>query len=278
MSSRSRTPGQLSLFELAQLDAPRASDDAIVRQLSEALLDEAGLAPPIDVRVLASLRGIAEIEIADQPWAGLLRSEAGRLVVRLRGEDGHLRQRFTVLHEAVHTYLPGFAEAPQHRCDPNGKRDRKEELCDLGASELLLPRRHFEPDLANLGFDMDAVAELADRYQASLEATAIRAVDLTAGSALFLVLRVGHKPADARNPDAEPRLRHVYGHGRGPWPFVPRYKSVSVESPFGRALDGELIEGRFSLNELVAGPDVPVRLSARAFGAERVLALIQPAA
>jgi hypothetical protein len=268
---------QLSLFDQLRLAEPDLADTDVVRRLCERLLDEAAVEPPIPVELIASLRGIRDILECDQPWAGMLAPENGSLVVRVRASDGWRRQRFTILHEAGHTLLPGFAEAAQFRC--NGSKTRTEELSDLAASELLLPRRYFKPDLVEAGFSLDAVEALSEIYDASIEATALRTVDLCDEPALMLSFSRRHKPSErAREETCEPKLRLDWAHGSGPWPYARRHKSVEDDSVFARAEIGELITEHGDLGDLVA-EDLPrLEIHARRYGSNgRVLALVRHA-
>src|SRR5207249_909797 len=113
-------------------------------------------------------------ERREQPWAGILEPRGKSFVVGVRASDGYERQRFTVCHEAAHTFFPGFTDQARFRC--TGPRDPLEKRCDLAATELLLPRRFFLHDLREASFDLDTVEELSDQYEASIEATALRLV------------------------------------------------------------------------------------------------------
>ena len=242
------------------------------------LLHDAGVEPPVDMLVLASMRGIARVSEVDQPWAGMLVPIDGQLVVHVREGDGLGRQRFTVGHEIGHTFDPSFARARHYRCNPATAKTRIETLSDLVASELLFPALHFEADLRGVGLATEGIEWLADRYVASLEATALRAVDLWPRPALLLVLAESQKPTEV-GTDAEPRLRLQYGHASGEWPYLLRHKSVGADSPFARAHAGEVIDGLFELGPLSSSALGPVRISARAYGAHRrVLALVERAA
>lgn len=242
------------------------------------LVDDAGVEPPIDMLVLASMRGIARVLAVDQPWAGMLVPIDGKLVVHVRVGDGLGRQRFTVGHEIGHTLDPVFARSRYYRCNPATAKTRIEVLSDLVATELLLPARHFEADLGTAGLTTSGIEWLADRYVASLEATALRAVDLWPRPALLLVLAESQKPTEAGTA-AEPKLRLQYGHASGEWPYLLRHKSVEASSPFARAHAGEAIDGVFELGPLSSSAVGAVRISARAYGANgRVLALVEQAA
>ena len=266
---------QRSLFEQYSAANRGLSDEAVVRALCEDLLDEGEVEPPVDVGLLASLRGIVRIRQSPQAPAGMLAKDGGQLTVTVRATDGHERRRFTVLHEAGHTMFPGYLEVPRYRC--KGPKDREEQLCDIAASELLLPRRFLIPDLVEVGFGMGAVEQLASSYEASIESTALRVTDLWPARAMLLVFSVCHKPIEkGREASVEPKLRLNYAHSRGRWPFARRHKSVGENSPIGRAMRGEIVDEIGTLEE-VLGSDEPLRITARRYGTDaRVLALVTP--
>lgn len=207
----------------------------------------------------------------------MLSSEGARLVVRVRSSDGAERRRFTILHEAGHTYLPGFADRVQRRCRPGDRRDRTEQLCDIAAVELLFPYHFFRADLAAGSLDLTSAEDLSAAYAASVESTALRMVELTDEPAIFMSLRHQLKPSEVQaGAIGPPALRVSYSRETGEWPFVPRHKSVGEESPFGRAFDGEMVEEVVRLTEPFVAPVERVRVSARRYGS-RVLALIRAA-
>lgn len=266
---------QLSLFEQLRHSEPRLSDELVMRRLCQGMLEEAEvLEPPVPVKMLASLRGIARIEEVDQPFAGMLQSGDSGFEVRVRRRDGKRRQRFTICHEAGHTLLPGFREARQFRC--NGERSWLERMCDVAGAELLLPYELFRPLLPRKGLDLSAIEELAEIFEASVEATSRRAVSLSRGSMMMLVLSERHKPTELdRDDQVPPKLRFDYRITSGDWPFIPRHKSASEEG-LARALQGEIIDEVASIDELCTEPLGEVRISAKRYGAKgRVLALIE---
>ena len=216
--------------------------------------------------MIASYRGIARIEEVDQAWAGCLTHDRGVTVARVRAADNSRRKRFTALHEVEHTYLPGFA-VTQYRCDPSPSATQKalpplEKLADLGASELLFPRIEFQADLADNRMSFDLVEELADHYDASLGATALRAVSLASTDALLICVEPGTKPTQ---PGAEPLPRIRWGSANGDWPFIPRFKSIPDRSPIHRALQGELVDETNALIGLTGSPIDNVDISCRLY-------------
>lgn len=246
-----------------------------MRCICEQLLDEGGVQePPVPMKMLASLRGISSIEAVDQPFAGMLQPAASGFEVRLRSSDSRTRQRFTIGHETGHTLLPGFFEAPQFRC--NGARNWLERMCDTAAVELLLPKRLFPPRFGSSGLGFEAIQELAGQFEASVEATARRAVSLNTRPTMLIVLSRRQKPSEiSRGEDAVPKLRVDYCIPQGTWPFVLPHKSAADDG-LGRVLKGEEIEGIWNVDELFAEPVGQIRVSARQFGGEgRVLAVLE---
>lgn len=227
-----------SLLEVARAADPSATDESLIVAIARKLVDVLDLEPPVDPGMVASYQGIRRIEEALIPWAGCLIPGADEVVIRVRSTDTPGRRRFTVLHEVVHTFFPGYRHATQYRCTPKPLRtsgvDDIEVLCDIGASELLLPRRHCADLVAEASFDLDSVEDLAKACGASLEAAARRFVSLWPEPCLLVRMERMTKP---REPDGVPKLRVSSALASGAWPFMPRYKSVPDDHVVGTCLD-----------------------------------------
>lgn len=218
--------------------------------------------------MVASYQGISRVITCPLPNAGCLLTDAatGCLEIRLRESDHPRRRRFSGFHEVSHTFMPGYQLQMQWRCDPPLADRTKidlEALCDVGASELLLPRRMVSPDLAAGDFGMQTVFDLSEVYEASLQATGHRIVDLWPEDVMFLVALVQNKPAERNDPTAEPVLRISYARRRGAWPFVRPFKSVADGDPLMRALQGEVVDEYCELGDFCASPVRGVHVSAR---------------
>jgi Zn-dependent peptidase ImmA (M78 family) len=250
---RSRPPDGLVRRFLDQHQWSRVPEELVIR-LCEELLEEAGVSVPVDVRMLASFRGIAAITEMDQAEAGCIFCAGERLLVHIRSSDSAERQRFTTCHEILHTFFPGFREERRTRIDTTvGTYDRnqlEEYLCDLGAAELLLPR---QPFLAALPAQprIDDVIELAAVFAASLEATAIRMVNLATIPMALVLLEPAWKPAEQRelarratqpalagleseSPPKKLRVRWAYGPRMA---TIPKHKSVDDASPLANVME-----------------------------------------
>jgi Zn-dependent peptidase ImmA (M78 family) len=214
---------------------------------------------PVEVRMLASFRGIAAISEVDQIEAGCIFCDGERLLIQLRSSDSPERRRFTICHEILHTFFPGFREERRRRTDRTvGAFDRsqlEEYLCDFGAAELLLPRRPFLPALPPQPC-LDDVIELAALFDASLEATAIRVVNLTAAPMALVVLEPAWKPAEQRElarratqpalaglegklPPKRLRVRWAYGPTMT---TIPKHKSIDDTTPLAAVLETGVVD------------------------------------
>jgi Zn-dependent peptidase ImmA (M78 family) len=249
----SRQPDRLVRRFLDQYQWTGAPEELVVR-LCEELLEEAGVRVPVDVRMLASFRGISTIAEVDQAEAGCIFCAGERLLVHIRASDSPERQRFTICHEILHTFFPGFREERRRRTDTTvGAYDRnqlEEYLCDLGAAELLLPR---QPFLATLPAQphIDDVIDLAATFAASLEATALRIVNLANVPMALVVLEPTWKPVEQRElarratqpalaglaskpPPKKLRVRWAYGPKMA---TIPKHKSVDDTSPLANVVE-----------------------------------------
>jgi hypothetical protein len=256
----------LSDLDLARLERPGESDVTLVRRLALQAVCELELAAPVDPGLVASYRGISRVEEVDQPWAGCLTHDGEETVARVRAGDSPRRKRFTTLHEVEHTYLPGFT-VTQYRCDPSPSAPHKgrepvEKLADVGASELMFPRDQFLADLAGNRIGFDLVEDLADHYDASLGATALRVVSLAPTDSLLICVEPGVKPTQ---PHAEPLPRIRWSSANGEWPYIPRHKSIPNGGPMHRAMHGELVDGIDDLPGLTSSPIHHVDISCRLY-------------
>ena len=269
---------QLSLLEFQRLRNPGPTDVAVT---ADAVIAELGLEPPINTGVVASYLDVSRIEEMELEAAGCLICDGRDVSIHVRASDGVQRQRFTIFHECTHTFFRGFELQPRYRCSPSviPSEDKDlEAMCDQGAGAFLLPERFLRANLREADFGMATLMDVADTYHASLEASGHRIVDLAPYPTLFVVLEVNLKPSERSNPLAEPKLRVRTARGSGGWPFIPSHKSVTEDLPLGRALLGEVVHERTTLDGLARDPVPSVEVSACLVphsGRERVLALFR---
>lgn len=235
----------LSALELAMRQRPHASPDDVIQDLAADLVDLGEVTrPPVDLRLLASIQAIVEIEQTIGGFSGCLINKDGQLRVQLNTLESLPRQNFTLGHEICHTLLPGFTLATNFRCTPGRSTPKQtrelniEWLADVGASELILPRRFVKKDFAERPFGWDALEEVSNVYEASLEATARRFVRLSPDPAFFVRLQFD---TSKTNPRPELRVRHA-SWSRHLNTFIPPKKSVPRTHPIFRATQGELVD------------------------------------
>lgn len=275
-----------SLLELERRQQPAASDADCVEAIAERTLAELGsIRLPVRLKMVASVLG-AKVEEVGGLEVGCVIPGDGHAQIKLRAEDPQSRQRFTLGHECSHLFMPGFATATQYRCCPRQRPSVKtsdvEALCDHGASRLLLPTARFVPDAHAVAFGWSAVAVLADRYDASFVATAIRFVQVWVEPAALLVFEVRHKPSEHGSP-ARPRLRLQWTstNDQAPWPYFFPHKSVDEGDPFDRANQGEIVQEHALVQGICTSP-IQAEVHARSMNyqrgtrqQERVVALVR---
>lgn len=259
---------QLSLLEYARLREPARSDAEHVELIAADVIRELGEEPPVDLDVVASYRGISRIELASIPMAGCLAPSPQEIVMILNRNDSRRRRRFTGFHEIGHSFQPGYRTRRNYRCAPSTAPRTSidpEALSDAAAASLLLPQAHFQRDVRSSDFGLRTVVGLADRYDASIQATAYRFQRFWPEPVLTVVLEPGFRKAELGDPDAQPRLRVASVHATGTWPYVPLNKSASDGGSLWRALQGEVVDGATNLDELGIDMDSDLDVSARSF-------------
>ena len=171
-----------------------ASGEQAIRVAARALVDEA-LAlgwegPPFDMEALASVRGLRverSYDLADDQDACVT---VRRVLVN--GRKPRVRQRSSVAHEVVHTIFPDYGTEVARvgvLWRREGDESELERLCQTGAAELLLPLPAFAPRLAQLGVSLETAVVLADAFDASIETTARRVVEVSAEPLVLLMVR-----------------------------------------------------------------------------------------
>ncbi len=220
--------------------------------------------PPINHEMVASFRGIEAVQPIEMKQAGLLVPIGpGQFHVFVNARDSKGRQRFSCDHEVSHTFFPNYGENPIEKTDMyigEYQEDAEEEyLCDVGAAELLMPRRFFHPALRDMGCSIEVISELARVYEASQEAVAVQMVQAAVHECALIVWHMAHKPtqASAVNPaqgfldgigdwaGTPKKLRTRYARATpGITDFFPPHKSVHEDSPILHCyLSGEACKG-----------------------------------
>jgi hypothetical protein len=134
--------------------------------------------------------------------------------VLIRSDHPRSRQNFSMAHELGHLLFmqaTGVAkEARRERNIGSSPVDQEEEyLCDVAASELLLPSPFFEESVRQAGPSLGEVMRLANLYQTSLQATVRRFVGSGVWRCFFLFWTL-----DSREQRRSLGLESIFAKGR----------------------------------------------------------------
>ena len=209
--------------------------------------------PPFDPKTLASIIGIP-CEKSDKLFyseeAELHPTEEGRSIIKYNPDKPKTRQNFSIAHEIAHTFFPGYQDRYKAR-HKAGKFDPKYEvefLCDLGASEIIMPTPDFGLDVESMGISLESLRKLSKRYEVSLEATAIRMIGTDLYPCALMVLDYSHKPIEKDKLEESKYQPSLFGdYFLEPPPmklrvqyfvrskhfsaYIPKHKSIEESSP-----------------------------------------------
>jgi len=171
------------------------------RQLVSQLVEQRGHErPPFLSEEYAPLLGIKRIEKADlgEVSAILTKLRDGD-VIRVNQNHNSARQSFSCAHEIGHALLSELnlelcAEEAEFRTfNPQaqamaGARTR-ERLCDVAATELLMPEAVFKKYLSGFGISIRSLEWLADIFKVSISSTAIRIAEVSTDPCIALLWR-----------------------------------------------------------------------------------------
>jgi hypothetical protein len=244
-------------------NGPPESGDAVL-EYARFLREESDLTdvPPIDLLPIYARFGIPEPRRADLPGQQglLINPEAGLIIIN--ESDISTRQRFTEAHELMELLFAAFKTGGGWAARQHGpfKRSTKESLCNRGAAELLMPLNSYLPRVSELGCSFATGRRLAEQYAVSTTAALVQMAKIGPGSHAIVVWSHRNKPSELSQHSGgrqlslfgsqadstpQPRLRVEWSIPSDGGPFIPRHKSVAVDSaPFRAWETGEDTEGQ----------------------------------
>ena len=264
-----------AVVDLAELHREVSQDpEEIIRHLARNEIADArnyGLSgPPFDPRILASIIGIQCKESKQ-----LVRSEDAELhpmedraIIRYNPDKPKTRQNFSIAHEIAHTLFPEYGDQYKvhHKIGKFNPDSEVEFLCDLGASEIIMPAPEFNRDVEKMGISLKSLMKLSKRYKASLEATAIRMITTNFDSCALMVLGYSHKPSELHQIENAKNQPNLFSDC--PWllppmklrvqyfvpskyffTYIPKHKSIEESSPlYEVSVTRKLFQGNIILN------------------------------
>lgn len=92
--------------------------------------------------------------------------------IRLKKDAAPARTRFTLAHEACHTFF--YELVPEIKFSPHEQDDQEEQLCNFGAAVLLMPPTSLLRSVKKLSVNLESLQVLASEYGVSLPTMALR--------------------------------------------------------------------------------------------------------
>ncbi|MFC2069954.1 ImmA/IrrE family metallo-endopeptidase [Chloroflexota bacterium] len=137
-----------------------------------------------------------EVNKADlhETSAVLLKIKNGYLIT-LNHKHNLARQNFSCAHEIGHMLLsevePYIQDVEFRTFKPQAVRvarqRAKERLCDIAATELLMPKNIFRRYLLNIGGSINSIEKLAAKFNVSIQAAAIRVSEVSLEPCITLI-------------------------------------------------------------------------------------------
>jgi O-acetyl-ADP-ribose deacetylase (regulator of RNase III) len=169
--------------------------------------------PPFDPVWLAEYLDIPVVQREDIRDARTVPGPDGKSIIEYNPVRPRGRLRFSIAHEIAHTFFPDCAEMVRNRA----KRDEMEAdewqlemLCNVGASEILMPTGSF-PDLQQMEISIKALMEIRRTWDVSTEALLLRFIRLTERPCLLFAASKTETGAHAG------RYRVEYAIGSSTW-------------------------------------------------------------
>jgi IrrE N-terminal-like domain len=170
-----------------------------VYQSPDALLHELGISSPelIDIEAIAQY---CAATIVYEPLQGSVARIIGyrdRAIITVDSDSPRPRQRFSGAHELGH-WMADRGGVSHFVCSEKQlasewSRNNPETRANRFAGGLLLPTEMFREDARNCDVTFAVVGSLANRYQTSLTATAIRLVELGSFPSMLISFQRGSK-------------------------------------------------------------------------------------
>lgn len=178
-------------------------------------------------------------------------NEESEFLILVNQDHSRQRQNFSICHEFGHLIMPNYNPAQGRRVDMETMRwnaeEEEEYLCDVAAAEILMPRRLFRPRLRGCGLCIEALNELSEEFDTSLEATAINVVRTGLDDVAVIVWKWDYNRkdaasaenlslfADASDPTLAPaekkhRVKFAYSYGAMRDFYFPCNQSVDKNS------------------------------------------------
>ena len=132
---------------------------------------------PVNIGRIAKALGAESVRQADTSFAGMLIPTEKSFRILINRNLSPVRQRFSCAHEIAHAIFdPGLTPAMRHNEQP--APNMLERNCENLAARLLMPDPTFTEYADSNAFSIPTVMKLARTFHTSIQATAIRLMDV----------------------------------------------------------------------------------------------------
>lgn len=170
------------------------------------------------LKILASLRGLSvepmdlQRSIRETRDAVLVPTQNGRAQILYNPSRTAGRMAFSIAHEITHTFFPNSISGARFRtlCEPGSREANElERLCDLGASELLMPTEEFRV-VVGTHFGLEYVELAMAEFGSSYESTVFRMATAHPGLAASGLARFRFSKEEERRVYASGKQRRLF--------------------------------------------------------------------
>ena len=224
-----------SVIRLSAGTDPVEKVTSLARSVVLHALDLGWKGPPFDPIELAELLNV-KLRASTQVRDARLSSEGGVPVVDFNPTRPRARARYSIAHECAHLLFPDWAEAPRNRSATHemvADEWELESLCNLAAAEYLMPYGSLRHDVHSQS-TVDELLEARKRFDVSVEAMFIRAVNLAEGSCSMFVASEFPTGMEVEYCVSSPAWRNPLGRGDA----VPSESVVARCKAIGHTLKG----------------------------------------
>lgn len=257
-SSNYLHPGKLFVAQYGQV-----TDGSGVIRYAGFLRRESSLSdePPVDLIPIFRRFGISIPKRIRLPGQSGLLMNPDHGIIFISNDDPTTRQRFSEAHELMELLFATQSPAPSWSSRGRSlfSDKTKENLCEEGAAELLMPLSTFVPYVHQWGISLKTGQRLAELYDVSLTAALLRAVRFGPGQHALVLWKLAWKPKEEKAlpcPDQLPlfedyapqpppkKLRVQWGCSTQDGPFIPSHKSVEFDTSIHQSYEqGSVTKG-----------------------------------
>jgi len=164
-----------SLIKKSSINDPIEIIRNKARELVVNAYNEGWAGPPFDPIRLAQTMGYIVLPNEELIDARTIPNKENSYTIEYNPYQKEARINFSIAHEIGHTFFPDCNETIRNREDEKDSDTWELEfLCDIAASEILLPYAEFTNEANSIPLDLDSLIKIANKYKASIESVFLR--------------------------------------------------------------------------------------------------------